>query len=71
MPIAAFLGGRNFDREATRVFEITRVALGHVDQSDRLDIAKKMIELAEAGETNPDRLCEQALNYVQQLRAPK
>jgi hypothetical protein len=29
-------------------------------------VATKIIELAKAGETNPDLLCEETLNYFQQ-----
>ena len=75
MPITPFLNGRDFDRETKRVlgiaFEMARVALGDVGQSEGANaiIASKMIEFAEAGETNPDRLCDETLAYVRQRAA--
>ena len=44
-------------------FEKTRAALRLVDRDDPVVaiIAKKIIELAKAGEHNPDLLCERAL----------
>ena len=74
MPITQFLDGQEFDRETERVmglaFEMVRVALGLADRGDFADeiIAKKVIELAKAGETHPDRLCEQALDYFREQR---
>jgi hypothetical protein len=73
MPITPFLKGENFDPETKRImgvaFEMTRAALRLVDRDDLVvaTIAKKIIELATAGERNPNLLCEQALN---DLRAP-
>jgi hypothetical protein len=45
---------------------VTRVALGLEDQGDLADkiIAKRIIELAKAGERNPDLLCERALEEL-------
>jgi hypothetical protein len=67
MPITPFLDGEHFDAETKRVmgvaFEATLAALRLSDRSDPFVrmIARKIIDLAKAGESNPDRLCEQAL----------
>ena len=69
MPITEFLNGSRFDPEIKRVmgvaYEMTRAALGLPDREVLVNevIAKKVIELAKAGEANPDRLCEEALIY--------
>jgi len=44
-------------------FEMARIALGLVDRGDLINemIAKKIIELAKAGERNPDVLCDAVL----------
>ena len=44
-------------------FEMTRLALGLADRGDIANelIAKRIIELAKAGERNPDLLCESAV----------
>ena len=44
-------------------FEMTRLALGLADRGDIANelIAKKIIELAKAGERNLDLLCESAV----------
>jgi hypothetical protein len=73
MPITIYLDGYKPDPETKRVmgvaFEMTRAALRLVDREDPAVaiIAKKIIELAKAGERNPDLLCERALS---ELRAP-
>jgi len=70
MPIRSFLGGQKFDPETTRVMgialEMAHAAVKrdwgcHVYASHTL--AKQIIELAKAGERDPDVLCEQALSY--------
>jgi hypothetical protein len=69
MPITPFLGGQKFDPETTRIMgvalEMARVAVkrdwGGIYASHI--IANQIIELAKAGERNPDVLCEQALSY--------
>ena len=67
MPIIPFLNGARFDPETTRVLgvalEMTCIALrtGDCDDGVRQAIAIRIIELAKAGERNPDVLCEQAL----------
>jgi hypothetical protein len=67
MSIALYLHDTNFDSETTRVmgvaFEMVRVALGLADRGYIPDevVAQGIIELAKAGERNPDILCELAL----------
>ena len=66
MPIRLFLDGRRFDPETTRImgiaFETVRIALrltgGNLAEAR---IAERIIELAKAGERNPDLLCERVL----------
>jgi hypothetical protein len=70
LPITPYLDGFDVDPETRRVLgvalEMTRVALGLEDQGDLADkiIAKRIIELAKAGERNPDLLCERALEEL-------
>ena len=63
------LNGFNVDPETKRVLgaalEMTRVALGLTDDHANRMIATRIIELAKAGERNPDLLCEGA---AEQLR---
>jgi hypothetical protein len=66
VPIRPFLSGQNFDPETTRLvgvaFETARAAVNRpADLTDEM-IAKKIIELAKAGERNVEGLCEAALN---------
>ena len=67
MPITPFLQGFECDAETKRVmgvaFEMARVSLGISSPSDRTNqiIARRIIELAKAGERNPDLLCERVL----------
>lgn len=68
MPITPYLDGAgNFDAETQRVmgvaFEMARAAVQR-DWGDYADgtLANMIIELAKAGETNPDILCERALS---------
>ena len=69
MPITPFLGDIKFDSGVIAAMGVAyaklRATLGMVDRNDRLNeiIARKVIELAQAGETNPDRLFKQALVY--------
>jgi hypothetical protein len=66
MPISRFLDGRYFDPETRRLigvaFEMARAAvrLTHSDAFDAI-IAERIIELAKAGELDPNVLCEAAL----------
>ena len=72
MPISQFLGNSKFDPETRRImglaFEMTRLALGLADRGDIANelIAKRIIELAKAGERNPDLLCEGALKKLRE-----
>jgi hypothetical protein len=72
MPITPFLDGQKFDPETKRVmgvaFEMTRAALRLTDRNDPIIeiIAKKIIELAKAGERNADLLCERALKDLRE-----
>jgi hypothetical protein len=74
MPITSFLDGEQFDPETRRVlgvaFEMTCIALriGDFDDGVRQAIATKIIELARAGQRNPDVLCEQALAAIRWQR---
>ena len=67
MPITPFLGGEKFDPEVKRVmglaYEMARVALRLADHRNNLSetVAKTIIELARAGERDPNWLCELAL----------
>ena len=68
MPIRHYLQGHRFDAETARVlgvaFEMALVALQHADglaHPTRDAVAQKIIELAKAGERDPDRLCDEAL----------
>jgi uncharacterized protein (DUF924 family) len=66
MPFADFLGDQKFDPETKRVmglaFEMARAAV-YRDWTNKADalLAKRIIELAKAGERNPDTLCDEAL----------
>jgi len=69
MSITPYLDGLEVDPETKRVLgaalEMTRVSLGIADDFANGIIAKQIIELAKAGERNPDLLCEGA---IEQLR---
>src|SRR5262245_5271884 len=64
MPITPYLSGMSVHPETKRVmgvaFEMVCAALRLADRGDLADetIARRIIELAEAGEHNPDLLCE-------------
>ena len=70
MPIIPYLNGERFDVETRRVLgvalEITCHALhvGDCDDGVRQAVASKLIELAKAGERNPDLLCECVLKEI-------
>ena len=74
MPITLFLNGERPNPETKRVlgvaFEMTCIALRAENSDDvvKQAIANKIIDLAKAGERNPDILCEQALKDI---RAPQ
>jgi hypothetical protein len=64
MPIRAYLDGRKFDGETIRqmgvAFEMALAALGFTPGCDdpiRKTLAESIIELAQHGERDPDRLC--------------
>ena len=64
MPIRSYLNGQRFDPETVRLmglaYEMTLISLRLVDRGDIANdvIAHKIIELAKAGERDPDRLCD-------------
>jgi hypothetical protein len=68
MPMRPYLDGQKFDPEAIRVmglaFEMALVALRLADRGDLANevIAHKIIDLAKAGERNPEQLCEGVLH---------
>jgi hypothetical protein len=70
MPITPFLNGERFDPESERIlgvaFEMVCIALriGDCDDGVKQAIASKIIDLAKAGQRNPDLLCEQALKDI-------
>jgi hypothetical protein len=70
MPITPFLNGTRFDSETTRVMgvalEMVCIALrvGLCDDDVKQAIATKIIDLAKAGERNPDMLCERVLKEI-------
>ena len=70
MPISVFLQGQRVDPETRRVvgiaWELARAALHVSDRADATGamLAAKILELAKAGERNPDLLCEQALSAL-------
>jgi len=68
MAIAPYLDDFDVDPETKRVLEValemTRAALGLADDFANGIIAKRIIELAKAGERHPDLLCEGALKSL-------
>jgi hypothetical protein len=68
MPITPYLGDFDVDRETKRVLgvalEMTRVSLGLADDFANGIIAKRIVELAKAGERNPDLLSEGAVGKL-------
>jgi hypothetical protein len=67
MPIRPYLQGGAFDTETTRTmgvaFEATRAALAIRNRADLTPekVASIIVALVDAGELDPDRLCERAL----------
>ena len=68
MPIRAYLQGRRFDAETIRLmgiaFEMAIVALQQAEGAvapTRDAVAQQIIKLAVAGERDPERLCDAAL----------
>jgi hypothetical protein len=68
MSVTPYQDDFDVDPETQRVLrvalEMTRVALGLKDHYANGIIAKRITELAIAGERNPDRLCEGALEKL-------
>jgi len=68
MPITPYLDDFDVDPDTKRVLgvalEMTRVSLGLADDFANGIIAKRIVELAKAGERNPDLLCEGALKKL-------
>jgi len=68
MSITAYLDGFDADLETKQVLgvalEKTRVSLGLADNFANGIIAKRLIELAKAGEQNPDLLCRGAIEKL-------
>ena len=68
MPIRSHLNGQRFDPETMRViglaYEMTLISLRRLDRGDIANnvVAQKLIEVAKAGERDPERLCEAVLN---------
>ena len=73
MPIRPHLNSQRFDSDTIRVigpaFEMALVALRLTDRGDLANevLAHKIIELAQAGERDPERLCE---GVLQEFRGP-
>jgi hypothetical protein len=69
MPIRSHLNGQRFDPETVRLmglaYEMTLISLRLVDRGDIANavVAQKIIELAKAGERDPERLCEAVLQH--------
>ena len=68
MSITPYLDDFGVDPETRRILDValekTRAYLGLADDFANGIIAKQIIELARAGEHNPDLLCEGALNKL-------
>ena len=68
MAMAPYLDDFDVDPETKRVLEValemTRAALGLADDFANRIIAKRIVELARAGERHPDLLCEGALTML-------
>jgi hypothetical protein len=68
MVFASYSGDFDVDAETNRVLdvalEMTRAALGLVDDFANGIIARQIVEIARAGERNPDLLCEGALKKL-------
>ena len=68
MPIRPHLDGHKFDSETIRVmglaFEMALVALRLADRGDLANevLARRIMDLAKAGERNPERLCQGVLH---------
>ena len=74
MPIRSHLNGQRFDPEAIRImgvaYEMALVALQRTDGTanpTREAVAQKIIDLAKAGERDPERLCDGVLKATQPM----
>ena len=77
MPIRRYLDDQQFDEETVRLmglaFEMALASLRSTpDHADpvREVMARKIIELAQAGERDPERLCDGALKDLPPAREP-
>jgi hypothetical protein len=75
MPIRPYLDGYKFDGETTRqmgiAFEMALASLGATPDCDdpiRAALAQRIIALAQAGERDPERLCDGTLRQDGALR---
>jgi hypothetical protein len=70
MSITPYLDGLEVDSETKRVLsaalEMTRVSLGLIDNFANGIIAKRLNEIAETGERDPDLLCEGAVKKLRE-----
>jgi hypothetical protein len=68
MPITPYLGDFDVNAETKRVLgvalEKTRISLGLGDNFADGIIARRIVELAKAGERHPDLLCEGTLKIL-------
>ena len=68
MSITPYLDGLEVDRETKRVLsaalEMTRVSLGLMDNFANGIIAKRISEIAETSQRDPDLLCEGAIKKL-------
>ena len=75
MPMRFHLNGQRFDPETIRLmglaYEITLISLRLVDRGDITNdvVARKLIELAKAGERDPERMCDAVLQQWDRARA--
>ena len=73
MPIRQYLEGDRFDAETVRLMGVAfAMAVVTLQQRRRIDplrdsVAHKIIELAKAGERDPERLCDGALKATQPM----
>jgi hypothetical protein len=68
MTVTTYLADFDADLEMERVLEValerTRASLGLIDKFANGIIARRISEIAETGERNPDLLCEGALKKL-------
>jgi hypothetical protein len=76
MPIRQYLQGHSVDPETARLLGVAlEMALVTLKQRREIDplrdaVARKIIELAETGERDPERLCDAALQACHRLSLP-